>query len=602
MGDRDRKDISPLLLRFGAAVSVSFAGFLVSRVRANRIHMAKQQPQPPHSPRSPDHESSSRAGIGVSKAICNDDVLSVKRTPGAGCMGLDGQDVICRVKVPAETSLGNFSPSCRLSGDKDGYLSPEFNDPVNDLGVVPKELRSAEDDEHEEEIRHLKNKVRMLEEREKKLEVQLFELYGLKEHETAVTELQNRVKINNMETELLTLKMESLQAQNQKLVAQASEQTRTVSELDAARAKINLLKKKLRSETEQNREQILALKEKVSKLQEQEIGATSSDSEQRVEDLEAQAEELRKSNMKLQQENSDSGHRLEATQVLANSVLEDPEMEELRKLSNRLSEENILLTKEVERLKADGCSDVEELVYLSWINACLRYKLRNFQAPNGKTAARDLGKSLSPESEEKAKKLILQYADAEGMGEEGMRTVDFETDQWLSSQASYITVSTNFDDTPSVSTKATTMNNNSPRKLKIFRKLRRSIRGKDEHRTEDSDYPSSVSTGTDAGSDTQSNRGRTPLSSYRFSTDSHRMSIPGLYDAKEMESLRVTSDLGSTDLLRRFSSGPETGRDFLPDQEDLGKSDLVRFAGVLKESNGNNVTELHHRKGKSSVF
>ncbi|CAI0540051.1 unnamed protein product [Linum tenue] len=606
MGDRDRKDIRPLLLRFGVVVSVSFAGFLASRVAANRIHMAKQQQQqPPRSPRSPDHESSSKADVGASKAFCDDDIPSVKRSPGSGCMGLDGQNVVCRVKAAGETSTGNFSPSCKLSGDKDGYLLPEFNDLINDFGV-PKQLRSVEEDE--KEIRHLKNKVKTLEERERKLEAQLVELYGLKEHETAVTELQNRVKINNMETKLLTLKMESLQAENQKLVAQASEHTKIASELDAARAKIKLLKKKLRSETEQNKEQILALKKKVSKLQEQEIGAASSDSEQRLKDLEVQTEELTKSNMKLKQENSDLAHRLEATQVLANSVLEDPAvMEELRQLSNRLSEENIHLKKEVERLKADRCSDVEELVYLRWINACLRYELRNFQAPNGKTAARDLSKSLSPESEEKAKKLILQYANPEGMGEKGMRMVDFETDQWISSQASYITDSTHFDDTSSVSTKATSISNHSPRKLKIFKKLRRLIRGKDahskdEHRMEDSDYPSSVSTGTDAGSDTQSNRGLTPLISYRYSTDSQRMSIPGLYDAKDVESLRATSDLGSTDLLRRFSSGPETSRDFLPENDDLGKSDLVRFAGVLKDSNGNNVTELQHRKGKSSIF
>ncbi|CAN0858936.1 Protein CHUP1, chloroplastic [Linum grandiflorum] len=482
---------------------------------------------------------------------------------------------------------------------------------------TPKAFRSIEEEEdedgeeeddnyHEIEISHLKNKVRLLEERERNLELQLLELYGLKEQETAVMELQNRVKINNMETKLLTLKMETLQAENQRLQAQASDHMKTVSELDAARSKIKLLKKKLRAETEHNKEQILILKKKVSKLQEQETGAASTDSElqqqlQRLKDLEVQAEELRKSNSKLQEENSDLAHRLEATQVLANSVLENPEMEELRKLNNRLSEENMHLTKEVERVKADRCSDVEELVYLRWINACLRYELRNFQAPNGKTAARDLSKSLSPESEEKAKKLILQYANAEGMGEKGIRLVDLETDKWLSSQASYITDSTNFDDTSSVSSKTP----QSPRKLKIFKKLRRLLRGKDDHRSslmekaggmEDSDYPSSVSTGTDAGSDTQSFRGQTPLTSYRYS-------IPGMYAVKDIDSLRATSDLGSSDVIRRFSPGAESAREFTS-SEDLyptGKSDLVRFAGALKDSSGN-ITELYHRKGKSSAF
>ncbi|CAN1278629.1 Protein CHUP1, chloroplastic [Linum perenne] len=245
--------------------------------------------------------------------------------------------------------------------------------------------------------------------------------------------------------------------------------------------------------------------------------------------------------------------RLEATQVLANSILENPEMEEPRQQSNRLSEENMHLTKEAERMKADRCSDVEELVYLRWINACLRYELRNFQAPNGKAAARDLSKSLSPKSKEKAKKLILQYANAEGIGEKGMmRLADLETDQWLSSQASYITESTNFDDSSFVSSSKPP---NSPRKLKMFRKLRRLIRGKDDHRS------SPMEKGV-AGSDTQSNRGQTPLSSYRYSIDSHKMIIPGMYDSvKDIDNLRVMSDLGSSDLLKRFSSD----RDFTPE-------------------------------------
>ncbi|CAN1782208.1 Protein CHUP1, chloroplastic [Linum perenne] len=506
---------------------------------------------------------------------------------------LCGQDGVCRL---------NFSPSCRLTQDKDGYILPQFNHLVNDFGFCSANTSASP---NKIEISHLKNKVRLLEERERNLELQLLELYGLKEQQTAVMELQNRVKINNMETKLLTLKIETLQAENQKLQAQASHHMKTVSDLDAARTKIKLLKKKLRSQTEQNKEQILILKKKVSKLQEQEIANDSGEQQQlqRLKDLEAQAEELKKSNSKLREENSDMAHRLEATQVLANSVLENPEMEELRQHSNRLSEENMHLTKEAERMKADRCSDVEELVYLRWINACLRYELRNFQAPNGKAAARDLSKSLSPESEEKAKKLILQYANAEGMGEKGMmRLADLETDQWLSSQASYITESTNFDDSSSVSSSKPP---NSPRKLKMFRKLRRLIRGKDDHRSspmekgvgmEDTDYPSSVSTGTDAGSDTQSNRGQTPLSSYRYSIDSHRM--------KDIDSLRVTSDLGSSDLLKRFSSG----RDFTPEshpsggQYPTGKSDLVRFAGVLKDSSDNITTELYHRKGKSSAF
>ncbi|KAF2301114.1 hypothetical protein GH714_020178 [Hevea brasiliensis] len=275
----------------------------------------------------------------------------------------------------------------------------------------------------------------------------------------------------------------------------------------------------LRSEAEQSKEQILTLKKRVNLLQEQELKAAATDSEiqlklQKLKDLEAEAEKLRESNFRLHLENSELARQLGSTQILANSVLEDPEVEELRELSNRLRQENADLAKEVERLQAGRCTDLEELVYLRWINACLRYELRNFRPPHGKTVARDLSKSLSPESELKAKQLILEYANTEGMGEIGIDNLDFESDQWSSSHTSYIAGPVDFDDS-SVSPK------NNFRKIKIFNKLRRLIGGNDiQHRNhgssvgktggaEDSDSAldsSSISTATDAAGDQQSNR------------------------------------------------------------------------------------------------
>ncbi|KAJ6416052.1 hypothetical protein OIU84_004783 [Salix udensis] len=266
--------------------------------------------------------------------------------------------------------------------------------------------------------------VGMLRERERNLEVQMLEFYGLREQETAVMELQNRLKINNMEAKLFTLKIESLRADNRRLHDQVADHVKVVCELNAARTKIKMLKKTQRSEAEQNKEQIVTLQNTVSRLQEQELKSAATDSDiqmklQRLKDLETETEELRKSYSRLHLENSELASQLESTKILANSILEDPETETLRKLGDQLRQENEDLVREVERLQADRCTDVEELVYLRWINACLRYELRNLQPPNGKTVARDLSKSLSPRSEERAKQLILEYANTEGMMEKG---------------------------------------------------------------------------------------------------------------------------------------------------------------------------------------
>lgn len=90
---------------------------------------------------------------------------------------------------------------------------------------------------------------------------------------------------------------------------------------------------------------------------------------------------------------------------------------------NNLKHANEDLLKQVEGLQMNRFSEVEELVYLRWVNACLRYELRNYQTPQGKVSARDLNKNLSPKSQEKAKQLMLEYAGSErGQGDTDMES------------------------------------------------------------------------------------------------------------------------------------------------------------------------------------
>lgn len=99
-------------------------------------------------------------------------------------------------------------------------------------------------------------------------------------------------------------------------------------------------------------------------------------------------------------------------------VLQSEMVAKTREEVNDLRHVNEDLLKQVEGLQMNRFSEVEELVYLRWVNACLRYELRNYQAPPGKISARDLNKSLSPKSQEKAKQLMLDYAGSErGQGD-----------------------------------------------------------------------------------------------------------------------------------------------------------------------------------------
>ncbi|OIT04792.1 PREDICTED: protein CHUP1, chloroplastic-like [Nicotiana attenuata] len=598
---RDNRNIRPVLLKIGAVLVLSLGGVIYTIFRTKRIK--------PSNLFSPPCSTGGENG-----ELTNDDhashatPISPSSRKSVSTVSDKHEDLhICKHIIENSTALP--SSSGMFNSNRDGFLLPEFNELVKELRLStskrdietllqyedsPREYRIVEMVNHEQEIKSLKNIVKTLEERERTLEIQLLEYYGLKEQETAIMELQNQLKINNMEAKLFGLKIESLTADKMRLEAQVADYAKVVSELDAAKVKIKQLKKKLRSEADHSKEQILTLQEKVMKLHDEEKKAVEAESDvqlklRKLKDLENQADELKKSNHSLRKENSELAHRLESVQIIAASVLEDEETEALKEETLGLKKQNEDLAKEVERLKADRCNDAEELVYLRWINACLRYELRNLQPVAGKTIARDLSKTLSPKSEEKAKQLILEYANKESQGEREISVTDFDSD-WSSSRTSFFTDSGEFDDTST--------DNSSPRKTsgkkKVFSKLMRLVRGKDRrlsrsssmdmvHNVEDNvSRHSSFSPGYSSGSSkqflelhsaSQSSRSDKGENNYNYSIDSTRNSDGG-----------SSSGSGRLDYIsNRLTDSPQENitKD---DSEKVQKTDLVKYAEVLKGS------------------
>lgn len=400
-------------------------------------------------------------------------------------------------KEISRTAVG-FSPTSDYSTDEEVFLLPEFSELIEKelegtgfsptmKNVISSTMRdvetvgySREEEETtamEQEIINLHNMVQTLQDRERNLEVQLLEYYGLKQLETTVQELQNRLKMNAMEAQIFSLKIESLQAENRRLEAQASDYSRVTAELKSARGKIEELKKKMKLDGELAKQQLSSLHQRVTALQDQEWMAAINETEiqkrmQRLKDLEEELMDLRSANLRLQHENSELALKLESA-ILTSSTLEGRQAQALEAV-NRLRQANENLENEIERLRIDRCADVEELVYLRWVNACLRYELRNYQPLPGQTVARDLSKTLSPKSEEKAKRLILEYANY-GLDDSGLG--DFDSEYHSSSQSSTFTDS-ELDDTVDVSS---TTRNSQTNKAKFYSKLKRLVLGKDNH-------------------------------------------------------------------------------------------------------------------------
>lgn len=187
--------------------------------------------------------------------------------------------------------------------------------------TIEVEYTYCEDDEHEREVRKLRNMVNILQEKERNLELQLLEYYGIKEQETAVMELQNQLKLNTMEAKLYNLKIESLMLDNRRLEAQVADFANASTELEASRGKIKMLKKKLKFEMERNRDQILKLQDRVMSIQEHERKAAEIDQER--ETLKSKLEEMRITNQALTQENWDLVQKLDYVKMLAPNALDE---------------------------------------------------------------------------------------------------------------------------------------------------------------------------------------------------------------------------------------------------------------------------------------
>ncbi|XP_073125808.1 protein CHUP1, chloroplastic-like [Henckelia pumila] len=587
---REKRDFAlrPVLVKFGVGLAISLGGILYTFFRSRGIKPSiLKSPLP-----SPD------------KVILSDSIRESERFSADDC-ALKRESSLAEIDF-----VTNLSPSVEYSGDRHGFLLPEFMELVTkcDLDVTacsiaaeknlgtqvldvesPKEFKCSEPDERSSEINSLRNQVEILEERERYLEIRLLEYYGLKEQETAVEELQNQLRISNMEAKLNNTKIESLLSDNTRLEAQVADYAKVVTELETAKAKIKILRKKLRFEAEQNREQILSLRERVMKLQDEGKRAIEDSNnmemhQQKENELE-ELEVVKKSNHDLKLANSELAKKLEYLQILATFALDNEEAQELKEENQRLQKQNKSLSEEIEHVQADRCTDIEELVYLRWINACLRYELRNYQPFPGKTVARDLSKTLSPKSEEKAKQLILEYA-----SNEGSDLTEFDPEQWSTFQAS-LTDSGEHNDSLSANTTSHFS------KMKFFAKLMKVLRGKNcDHHSQTSipvDYVLDrySSDSHSVISDGFSKMLRTPWDeSSGLSLELQRSYSRGessIVTGESHDSSRRTSEDGSLNIFRQINLITEDINGFSlqnRDAQNIAKNELVKYAEALKNS------------------
>ncbi|KAJ0865994.1 putative protein CHUP1 [Helianthus annuus] len=349
--------------------------------------------------------------------------VNVKRPPSTSVKKSAGKDEEEEEKeeVKLISGLINVQPN---SPDFEDDILPEFADLLSgeiDIPYDKDRVYEAEMANSENELERLRNLVKEFEEREVKLEGELLEYYGLKEQESDVVELQRQVKIKTVEIDMLNKTISTLQTERKKLQEEVLQAASYKKELNSARSKIKELQRQFQLEANQTKGQLLLLKQQVGILQTKEKDAVRKDIDidkklKTLKELEVDVVELKRKNRELQHEKRELVIKLDAAEAriaTLSSTTETEMVANVREEVNKLKHTNEDLLKQVEGLQINRFSEVEELVYLRWVNACLRFELRNYETPAGKTSARDLNKNLSPRSQEKAKQLMLEYAGSE---------------------------------------------------------------------------------------------------------------------------------------------------------------------------------------------
>ncbi|KAG0560087.1 hypothetical protein KC19_10G153600 [Ceratodon purpureus] len=296
------------------------------------------------------------------------------------------------------------------------------------------------------ELHALRETVKVLKQKESRMEAELLDYYDLEdqEHELLRLEeemekktarvikleeslaerhlefgtLQNQLEEKNTVIAKLRERIMALETRSTKLADEAASVSGLRLDLEEARARNKELQKQVNTRSRDDKAELLMLKQKVVTLETEREDSSKRDLEierklQALREMEVEIVELRRTNKDLQFQKRELTVKLDAAEqdidYLESRTAEDILAEAEEDMAS-LRHANEDLARQVEGLQNDRFTEVEELVYLRWVNACLRYELRNYQAPEGQFTAMDLNKRLSPRSQEKAKHLMLQYA------------------------------------------------------------------------------------------------------------------------------------------------------------------------------------------------
>ncbi|XP_062115153.1 protein CHUP1, chloroplastic [Humulus lupulus] len=248
--------------------------------------------------------------------------------------------------------------------------SVECNEP---LVIETNSMESSETQNKpdlEEEILGLKSRLDDLRNIEEELEMKFIRYNNMKEQESVLMHLTNMLLLEMAQIEFLDRETSLIEDESRRLEKLLVESLRLLEQLEYWKSENGLLQRKVKRLLRIKKVQSSLIKEKELKIKarERELLKTQEELETRTSLIKELEDEVRELRMVLHQMQEDKN------ELMQKLVLEETFTSSLSKIA-----ENKGVLSELEQLKKDRATEVEEIIYLRWSNACLRHELMKNQ-------------------------------------------------------------------------------------------------------------------------------------------------------------------------------------------------------------------------------
>ncbi|XP_044466162.1 protein CHUP1, chloroplastic-like isoform X2 [Mangifera indica] len=285
-----------------------------------------------------------------------------------------------------------------------------------------KDNLSDEKAEKEEEVERVIWKVKThilmkeLEKRKMVLERKSLELYGLKEQQAYIAQMQGQLEDKMTEINMLGGTANTLCSEIKNLREEMKQNILPKLQLEGDKKMVEDFEKKMNVNASQMKPQLVMLEEQVSEFQcnngnhkNKDIIAKKLKAAKRTK---LEYVEMQRINKELELEKRELTIKLVGAQARITSLSNMTQEKILGKIEEEvriLRHNNEDLSKEVEKLQRNKFNMVEELVYQKWLNACLRFETQQHQTAS-RRASCDLNTYATHKAEKEAKQLVLDLS------------------------------------------------------------------------------------------------------------------------------------------------------------------------------------------------